>query len=459
MPEIKPPYRHQMRAVVKAVKSFDNGCGLYVAHRPGAGKTRTGIMTAQAVRAKRILVLCPKIARGVWQDQIRLYWPGHLGRFYITNYDRLTTVVRRKRANGKPYKEHRGKALEKRLIAWKPYLVILDEGHYAKAPHSQRTKSVHRIVQALPHSRVLLLSGTPSHSPLDWWAQYRMIAPKHPMWRQNFSAYRSQVAVMGGPTGNWVTGFDVDGLAEALEATRRYTDVVDKLNLPDPVEQTVPLTLSPAEKAVYEKMKHDLFVELSDDSVSEATTVLTKLLRLQQITSGFLRDTDRVDHPTGRTKIAALVELLGMGKWSKVVVSCNFLYDVDVVEAACGKVLGEPMVITGDTSETRRNEIVRKFRDAEKALVVMHPKAGGISVDFSSADALVRYSLNPSTIVEEQLVSRCWRPPRTTPLQVVTLICRNTVDGIMDDALKNKMKTTGLIRMLKRHLRGGEHGS
>lgn len=452
-----PPYKHQYRAVLKFHDNFQRGEGLYAVHVTGAGKSRTGIMAARMEHAKKVLVICPPIARGVWRSQLRRYWPKGRRRFTVISWGRFS-LGRAKITE-----------LEKWIVQQGFDFWIIDEAHYAKSGSSQRTKSMHRLAEGVTIKRAtkkakavvgripvppLLLSGTPSDSPLDWWAQYHLIAPKHPMWKTRFTAYRARVAIMGGPQGNWIKGYDVDGLADALEATLPYTDVVDELNLPAPVFTEVPLTLSKEEGEAYESMKRDLFLEMADWE-SDAATVLVKGLRLQQITSGFLRDTDGTDHRLGETKAKALGEILASGKYKKVIVSCCFREDNNVVLPTVVKSFGvQPIVIRGGMTEARKDKAVADFEKAEKACVVMQPRAGGISADYSSADCIVVYNFHPSVIVHDQLIGRAWRPPRTGVLNVLLLIARKTTDPILWGRLRNKQKNTALAAQIKRHIKG-----
>lgn len=451
-----PPYPHQYRAALKYHENRQRGEGLYAVHVTGAGKSRTGVMAARMEHAKKVLVICPPIARGVWRSQVRLFWPKGRRRFTMISWGKFADT--RKRLN----------VLEQWIVQRGFDFWIIDEAHYGKSATSARTKSLHRLAEGVTIKRgvkmrievpPLLLSGTPSDSPLDWWAQYHLIAPKHPMWRTRFTAYRARVAIMGGPNGNWVQGYDVDGLADALEATLPYTDVVDDLKLPAPVFTEIPLTLSHSESVAYEKMRQDLFIEMTDEDGewdSNAATVLVKGLRLQQISSGFVRDTDGVDHRLGQTKAKALGEILASGKYKKVIVSCIFNEDNTVVLPTVERSFGvKPIHIKGGMTEKAKDKAVEQFQRAEKACVVMQPVAGGISKDYSTADCIMVYNFHPSVIVHDQLIGRAWRPPRTGLLSVLLLIAKGTTDPLLWQRLKNKQKNTALAAQIKRHLKAG----
>ena len=456
MVEVEKPYLHQVRAAVKALRAYEKGRGLYVAHVPGAGKTRTAILVARGLKAKQIVVICPPIAREVWRVQIKKYWPGHLNRFTLISFGRLTTVIKRRRANGKPYREHRGEALQREIVKADPDLLILDESHKFKGWMSKRTRAAHKIAGAL-RRRPLLLSGTPNHTPLDFYAQYKLIDPRNPMWRQTYTEYKQKLCIFGGPNHNWVTGFDPEYLDEVLAEVAKYTDTVDDLKLAAPIESTIFVKLSAAERAAYEQMKEHYFIEMEDGSAAEASTVLVKGLRLAQIASGFVKDMEGREVPIGTSKAQALYELLDLDTHQKLIISCNFLHDIEAAVRVVRKARGmkaSVWVIKGGVSEGAKNKIVEQFAKAKRAVVVMQPEAGGISVDFTSATAMVLYSLHQSIITHDQLIRRVWRPGQVGRLNLIWLLAKGTVDELQAQSLRNKLKNSSLISLLKRHIYG-----
>lgn len=132
---------------------------------PGLGKTPMAIVTANEMRAKNVLVVCPANIRLQWAKQIRA-WSTMPGR-YITypilktsdgvHPNAQWTIVSYDLLRSPPIYA----ALSERLFD----LIIVDEAHYLKTPTSRRTAAMFgsEDIEGL-HTRagaILCLTGTP----------------------------------------------------------------------------------------------------------------------------------------------------------------------------------------------------------------------------------------------------------------------------------------------------------
>jgi SNF2 family DNA or RNA helicase len=85
--------------------------------------------------------------------------------------------------------------LERELAAWKPDLIIADEGHKIKTHNIAASKAMHRL-GALAKYR-LLLTGTPvTNKAIDIFSQYKFIAPR--IFGQSFYSFRNRFFFMTG---------------------------------------------------------------------------------------------------------------------------------------------------------------------------------------------------------------------------------------------------------------------
>lgn len=171
------PWPHQIDLVDFAVK-YRKVAGM---HDTGIGKSRSAVMTADRIKARRILVLCPAMATGVWRDQFHL-WSQEprtvsiirnaasdlLDNVVIVSFDLLSTKPR----------------LVKRLVQYTFDLVIIDEAHALKTADSKRTIAAYGeaikeggVAHTAPY--VLLLTATlmPNH-PAELWPHLRALRPE-----------------------------------------------------------------------------------------------------------------------------------------------------------------------------------------------------------------------------------------------------------------------------------------
>ena len=94
---------------------------------------------------------------------------------------------------------------------------------------------------------------------------------------------------MGGFNRHQIVGYrDLDQLIQKEHSIAYRVTKEEALDLPEQTLLERRITLTPKEKNIYSKIKRESFAELDGGGKVTVTTVLTKLLRLQQFTGGFL---------------------------------------------------------------------------------------------------------------------------------------------------------------------------
>jgi SNF2 family DNA or RNA helicase len=456
---------HQIECLQKAVPRIQKTGGFYTMWDPGTGKTLEAICQLKKLGVRRILVLAPVVAVGVWADpnpevgQLAHWWPeadavvlrdqswiDYFGSAkvraqwssgttdtplcFVTNYDQLVGKTGKKRLE--------------RLLKVGYDALVLDEAQYIKGPNTQRTKATVKLDERCDYR--LLLSGTPAHSPLDWWSQMRLICPSEPVWNVKFSTYREWIAIPGGPNGRWERGFHPHAVALALKTMDPYTHTVkvEQLGLPEPITTVVPVELSPYERRAYDQMESQLVVEIEGEERMTAQIALTKMLRLQQITAGHLQDSG---YPS--TKMKACLDLLEERSHKKVVIACRFKPEMRELKKHLEKIKRPYMVISGETPQAERPRIQARFQGEDKPYVLLlQYRAGGMSLTLTRAAALILYSLESSYINYQQMIGRVYRKGTTTHVQILPLIATDTYDQIVYGGLQTKATEEDLARLL-----------
>lgn len=275
-----------------------------LADEMGGMKSAQAIIAAQLLfergQIDRVIVIAPASVRSVWFDETlgelakHLWLPSDITEFHaksrtwffgdtttpqrlqwiITNYDFVRSSTRLAQMLG---------------VCGQKTLLVLDEAHACKNYKSKQTRSVFQMRNRC--GRVLLLTGTPiAHNPLDMYSQGRIMDPKI-LGCANYYVARARYATIttrgGFPK---ITGWkNLDDLQQrfAPYVLRRLKK--DCLDLPPalpPVMLTA--TLTPETWAIYKEMRDELCVWLDSDTVSTAQQAAVKVMRLAQITSGFV---------------------------------------------------------------------------------------------------------------------------------------------------------------------------
>lgn len=471
-----PLMRHQMHAVARAhtVLVNEDQHGFYLDHGVGTGKSLTAITIARLLGARKVLVLVgPVIAKNVWQSELQKWWPNagyainggpvHYSILH-SNHDEIIEIV-----NIDALKPD----LMRRILRNPPDLLIFDEAHYGANGQAARTRKFWKLANA--SKKVLLMSGTPAHNLLGYWSQYRAINPA--IFEKRFGDYKRRVAQLGGPDGNWVLGFYIEAAQQVATAIAPYTDIfkTEDLHLPEPLYTEIPTQLTAAERKAYDQMNKD-FEATVPEGTAVASTALVKAMRLHQIACGhatldLLAARNEVDfgysgnawaqtEPSQEfirwfkpsSKMDALMSLLEDRKHQKIVIACRYLTEVEEIcrRVVSARAVGSWLsVIEGKTPAAARAVVVDNFQnDPKPHLMVIQNRSGGISADMTAADALILYSLDPSTITYRQVVGRVWRLGQTGHVQIITFLAENTVEGKLYEGLKQGLDDVDLAKYI-----------
>jgi SNF2 family DNA or RNA helicase len=326
--------------------------------------------------------------------------------------------------------------------------VCLDESHRIKAPGGQASKFFGRLGDNVL-ARVCL-TGTPMpHSPLGIYAQYRFLDKG--IYGTSFTAFRNRYAEMGG-YGN----YQVMGYVNQDELQRKFYSIAfrvmadDVQDLPETMDLVRPVILSPGARKVYEQL-NDEFVAGVDMGKVTVTNALTKLLRLQQITSGFVTlDTDvegADEEPEVKeidtAKAEVLLDILEDLKTTEpVAIFCRFQKDLDTIKDVA-KSLGRGCAeLSG-----RMNELKAWQEDTEGKLplIAVQMQAGGVGVDLVRSHYCVFYSLGFSLGDYLQARKRTHRPGQNERVTYFHLIAEKTVDETVYEALHQRQNVVDSV--------------
>jgi SNF2 family DNA or RNA helicase len=393
-------YNHQVCALAKMM----HGKGGALLMEPRTGKTKVAIdfcgrLYFQGLR--RVLVIAPLTVLTVWEREIEK----HLGNMVPRRVFRPEGGVTKR---AKALSEMKASEdltfvlvnydscwypdLKKQLDAFKPQCVIADESHLIKNPTSRRSKAVASWRDA---QYKLILTGTLiTRSPLDIFGQWKFLKPG--VLGDNWFRFQATYAVFGGYMNYEIVRYkNLEHLRRIIARDSYIISADECLQLPGRTYQDVEVVLQPSSRKVYDRMEKEFFLDLGGGSSAIAPIVLTKLLRLSQITGGFVVDQDGVAHSIGTEKLFALKELLQNYTYPdrKVVVFCRFLWEIEQIAAMCRENHIGAVTLTGSLSKSDRDQSIDSFRDDPKTLVfIAQISIGALGIDLSSAPIAIFYS-------------------------------------------------------------------
>lgn len=196
-----------------------------------------------------------------------------------------------------------------RLLAFDADMIIADESQRIKTHDAAQSKAMHQLGDKARYK--MILSGTPvQNEAVDIFSQYRFLDPT--IFGQNFYAFRGRYCVMGGFNRKQIVQYrDLDTLIKKEHSIAYRVTKEEALDLPEQTFENRYITLSKKERTLYDRLRRDSYAELDGGGTITATTVLTKLLRLQQFTGGFLVEDDAAKPQlVSRGKLDALADIL-----------------------------------------------------------------------------------------------------------------------------------------------------
>jgi SNF2 family DNA or RNA helicase len=375
---------------------------------PRLGKTLTCIDTMDTWHVGRMIVCAPLLVCPQWENELRaagyqvsnMYSGSHQARVSRMYAERPDVVVINYDVLGN---------LMDDLIAWKPEALIGDESHLIKGVSSQRGQAFRRLAWRVKYVRLLTGTPAPNHYG-DLWGQ--LVALDKVGW-QSYTKFADRYLIRHAMFPSKVIGHrNVEELQQRL---LRYVSIVRRDDVFGPdhwqyVTRTIPL--DGKAKALYQRLSRDWI--LDDEGVS-AEHILTRLIRLQQLSAGFLPsdtgETLEVHDSKINAVLADLDEIVESGE--KAVLFHRFTWEGNKYHEEMAKRFpGVPLFrIDGDVPAADRFTAINSFRDCTgSALAVVQTQAGGVGISFATATHALFTSRDFSYTNDQQARDRIFAP-------------------------------------------------
>lgn len=385
---------------------------------------------------------------GVKRDREALVLHRGLAWLFVS-YDGLVT---------KTGKDYLWKLLRRRRVFY-----VLDEAHYIKTPSAQRTKSIVASGRYAKYKRIL--TGTPvANGPFDLYSQIKFL--KEDFWvakgLDTFRVYKFHF-------GSWFTraeaqealgydpGYDklieyknLDELAEILKSVSSRVTKDDVLDLPPKLYSTRYFELTGQQADLYCKLRDEYEAELEDGARVDGALAIVRLLRLQQIISGYAV-TDDEDEPTrllgNRNPLMEEVEDVCDSLSHPALIWCRFTKDIDQVMDRLGS---KAVRYDGTLSEDEAARSKLAFQSGDAQFFVGNPQKGATGLTLVQARTVL-YPTNSFKLVERlQSEDRAHRIGQEHPVDYVDFEARlpgggKTVSRHIIKALVNKFDIANKI--------------
>jgi SNF2-related domain/Intein splicing domain/Helicase conserved C-terminal domain len=298
-----------------------------------------------------VLVVCPRVVIGEWVDQLmrwqnikgipilgdaakKRYRAGTKAWVHICAYDSLESV------EGNEYDG-----------------IIGDELHYIANEESNRFQ---RMMALRKYATwVIGLSGTPMSNMLQsLWSQYywldggRTLGPSYEAYRKKFFDKDGR-KVEANETAETRIARSTSRITFFLTMQQAFPGKAQK------VQTVIRVPMTKEQSAYYEMLRKKQSADIVGGKVT-VVEALTKLLKLLQVTQGFVLDDNKQVQQFSSAKLVALEEMLtGKGDLSneRVIVWCNFRHDMTMITNMLSRHKIKHMQLHGDIPDKDRNAL------------------------------------------------------------------------------------------------------
>ena len=453
------PYAHQMTALEK---SWNRENFAYFMEM-GTGKTKVLIdnvaMLYDKGKIDGVLIIAPKGVVKTWYEQeLPTHLPDHIENVSVlwqpnitkTQQEKLDSLFEIDSAlhilvmNVEALSTDKGVKFATKFINSHKTLMAIDESTTIKTPTARRTKNIIKMGVNAKYKRIM--TGSPiTKNPLDLYTQCEFLDP----WLLDFSSYyafRNRYAEMKtmhvhGRSIQVVDKFQ--NLGELSDTVKQFSYRVlkeDCLDLPPKVFIKRHIALTADQQRIYKQMK-DQALAVLNGKVTTTMTVLTQLMRLHQITCGYVTADDGTTQQVESNRLNELMSILEDTE-GKVIIWANYQLSVGEIIQKIIKVYGPDSYVHyyGLTPQEDRQDYIRKFQNDPKCrFIIGTPQTGGYGITLTQANTVIYYSNGYDLEKRLQSEDRAHRIGQKKTVTYIDLICEDTIDEKIVKALRDKI--------------------
>jgi len=471
--------QHQQDGVQFALKNKGVSAFHY---EVGCGKTLTALATYEAFKAQepalKLLVICPiSLIHGAWVKEIEKFtnyawFDLHSGSYneqafrglrdiQIVNFEYLIS-------------KNKFIMIREMLALNAPFMCVIDESSKMK---NHASITVDRLNGTYEKGRYLQgmkdlcnyrieLTGTPAPNDFfEYWAQMYFLNPSilgnnfYKFRNQYYSMQRGKDIIKGAVyskealremfSKGYKYEFDQSKREEFFSRLRPWCHMIkakDCLDLPEAIDEYRVFDMEPDQARVYKEMKTQFVAEIKSETTGEtsdlaiANLVLTKMLKLRQVTSSFLI-TENGEAKALNTKIPEkikiLLEIIEECGNEQIIIWGQFRYEMIQIFNAI-KNFGGVSQLHGGIDEKDRINQINDFLSGKNKFLLAHPASASHGLTFINCHIMIFFSFDFSHEKMVQSKGRIMRHGQKNNCVYFYIVARNSVDQDILNVLEQK---------------------
>lgn len=326
--------------------------------------------------------------------------------------------------------------------------VVLDEAHRLKDPRAQQTRACWAVAHQDTVIRRLALTGTPIASDVsDLWSILHAVAPTDfptkSKWIERYALLAwNRTAQLD------VVGVKPDTRAEFDQSVqprmRRVLKAQVLPQLPPKIRIVRHADLTPQQRKMYDRMRHESLAETEDGDIIASPTNLSKATRLLQFASASAEINDEGDvklsAPSG--KLDVLEEILQEVGSRQIVVCALSRQLIELAAKRLDEINVTYRLLTGAVNQWERPRNIDDFQQGRAQCMLFTLQAGGVGITLTAADTMVRLQRSWSLIDNRQAEDRVHRigSERHESIAIIDVIAPGTIEVRQTRTLNEKLR-------------------
>lgn len=324
--------------------------------------------------------------------------------------------------------------IQKDIECNKVEMMCIDEAQCLRSATSIQSKN---ILKLTPKTRIAM-TGTPiMNKPIELYTIFKWLALEG----HSYYEFRNHYCEFGGYNNYEIVGYkNLHEIQRVLDYNmiRRLKDEV--VDLPDKLYTTDLLEMNSKQSKIYNEVK--LSIQNNITEVLLSPNPLAQLIRLRQATATTSLLNSDINESIKFERLEELLEeLSACGK--KAVIFSNW----EQVISKCYDLLKSKYkisIVTGQLKDYQREIEIDNFRK-KNSFIFGTIGALGTGYTLTEADTVIFLDSPWNSALKEQACDRIHRIGQTKKCQIITLVCKNTIDERIEELVYKKKIVAGLV--------------
>lgn len=312
-------------------------------------------------------------------------------------------------------------------------MIVIDEIHKCKNPSAQQGKAILK----LSAETMIAMTGTPlMNNPLDLYITLKWLGYE----KNAFYSFRNHYCVMGGYGGYEIVAYrNMNELHTVLDEIMLRRLKKEVLDLPEKISTTEYVEMTPSQSKIYNEVEEALREDI--DKIKLSPNPLAQLIRLRQATgyTGILSST--VKESAKLDRLEEIIEELNEND-EKAIIFSNW---TDMTTPIVNRLSRyNPAVITGEIKD-RIAEQDRFMNDSNCKVIVGTIGAMGTGLTLTAASTVIFLDSPWNRALKEQAEDRAHRIGTTSTVNIITIVCKDTIDERIEEIINKKGKMADML--------------